>query len=124
MLNRFILAVSLAASLPFAQPARADDPPADTTLAHDQAKAMSETVKHDVKVVAEAAKDGAKHATVTAKAVAHEVAVTTKEGAQEVAATAKRGAERARAAVNGEKTPDPPPKAAEKAPATQAPPAP
>jgi hypothetical protein len=75
-------------------------------------------------VVAEAAKDGAKHATVTAKAVAHEVAVTTKEGAQEVAATAKRGAERARAAVNGSKTPSVNPKAAEKAPASQAPPAP
>jgi len=96
----------------------ADDPPADSqrapTLAHDQAKAVGDAVKHDAKVVADAAKDGAKHVAVAAKKVAHEVAVTTKEGAHEVAATAKRGAERAKAAVNGDKAPDKPAKPAEK----------
>jgi hypothetical protein len=85
----------------------ADDPPADPTLAHDQAKSVSDSIKHSAKVVAHAAQVGAKQVAVTAKQVAHEVAVTTKEGAHEVAATAKRGATRAKAAVNGEKTPSP-----------------
>jgi hypothetical protein len=94
----------------------AEDPPADPTLAQDQAKAVSDAVKRDAKAVAEAAKDGAKQVAVAAKEVAHEVAVTTKEGAQEVAASAKRGAERAKAAVNGDKTQSPPTKPSERAP--------
>jgi hypothetical protein len=84
------------------------DPPADPTLAHDQAKAMSDTIKHHAKVVADAAKEGAKQVAVAAKGVAHEVAVAGKQGAQEVAATAKRGAKKAKAAVNGDKTPPAP----------------
>lgn len=124
MPNQFILGVSVAITLAFAGSARdADDPASDTTLAHDQAKAMSETVKHDVKVVADAAQDGAKHLTVTAKQVAHEVAVTTKEGAREIAATARRGAQRARAAANGDKTRSENREAEEK-PSATAPPAP
>lgn len=83
----------------------AEDPPADPSLARDQAKAVSETVKHDAKVVADAAKKGAKQVAKTAKEVAHEVAAASKEGAHQVAATAKKGAERAKAAVNGEKAP-------------------
>jgi hypothetical protein len=90
----------------------AEDPPADPSLARDQAKAVSETVKHDAKVVADAAKQGAKQVAQTAKAVAHEVAAASKEGAQQVAATAKKGAEKAKAAANGEKAPNPPDKPA------------
>ncbi len=124
MPNQFILGVGVAITLAFAGFAHAaDDPAPDTTLAHDQASAMSETVKHDVKVVADAAQDGAKHLTVTARQVAHEVAVTTKEGAQEIAATARRGAQRARAAANGDKAPHENPEAGEK-PSATAPPAP
>ncbi|HEX3396038.1 MAG TPA: hypothetical protein VHS76_04995 [Steroidobacteraceae bacterium] len=102
-------ALSLALSLPWT--AQAADDPADPSLARDQAKAVSETVKHDAKAVAAAAKDGAKHVAETAKAVAHEVAVASKEGAHEVAATAKRGAEKAKAAVNGQRKPAAPDKA-------------
>jgi hypothetical protein len=110
-MNRHLLAaVALSLVLsPLGAMRAADDPPADPksdpTLAHDQAKAVAETVKHDAKVVAKAAKDGAKQAAATAKKVAHEVAVASKEGAQEVAATAKRGAERAKAAVKGDRAP-------------------
>jgi hypothetical protein len=119
MNRHFPLAVALSLVLSSLTAVRAaDDPPTDPTLAHDQAKAVSETVKHDAKVVADAAKDGAKQVAVAAKEVAHEVAVTTKEGAQEVAATAKRGAERAKAAVNGEKKPSPPARPADKTPAS------
>jgi hypothetical protein len=87
----------------------AANPPEDPSLARDQAHGVSETVKHDAKVVADAAKDGAKKVAATAKDVAHEVAAASKEGAKEVAATAKKGAARAKAAVNGEKSPNPPP---------------
>ena len=115
MNRHFPLAAALSlALLPVCTVRAADDPPADPTLAHDQAKAVSDTVKHDAKVVADAAKKGAKQVAVAAKEVAHQVAVTSKEGAQEVAATAKRGAQRAKAAVNGEKTPVPPAKPAQK----------
>jgi hypothetical protein len=101
----------------------ADDPPADPTPARDQAKTVSDSVKHNAKVVADAAKDSAKQVAAAAKKVAHEVAVTSKEGAHEVAATAKRGAARAKAAVNGEKTsphvsPKKAPPSAEKTPAS------
>jgi hypothetical protein len=96
----------------------AEDPPADPSLAKDQAKAVSAAVTHDAKVVADAAKKGAKQVAETAKQVAHEVAAASKEGAQEVAATAKKGAANAKAAVNGEKTATPPAKPAGKAPAT------
>lgn len=88
----------------------AEDPPADPTLAHDQAKAVSEAVKRDAKVIADAAKTGAKQVAAAAK----EVGAATKEGAQEIAATAKKGTQKARAAVNGEKAPSPPAKPAEK----------
>jgi hypothetical protein len=94
----------------------ADDPPADPTPARDQAKTVSDSVKHNAKVVADAAKDSAKQVAAAAKKVAHEVAVTTKEGAHEVAATAKRGAAKAKAAVNGEKTPHVSPKKAPPSP--------
>jgi hypothetical protein len=104
-----LLTLSLAlAPLPAVQ--AAEDPPDDPSLARDQAKAVSEAVKHDAKVVADAAKEGAKQVADTAKQVAHEVAAASKESAQEVAASAKKGAERAKAAVNGEKAPIPPPK--------------
>jgi hypothetical protein len=106
-------ALSLALS-PLLTVHAAEDPPADSSLARDQAKTFSEAVKHDAKVVADAAKDGAKHVAVTAKAVAHEVAAASKEGAHEVAATAKKGAEKTKAAINGQKTP---PAAADKPPA-------
>jgi hypothetical protein len=85
------------------------DPPADPTLAHDQAKAVGDTVKHDAKAVADAAKEGAKKVAAAAKGVAHEVAAASKEGAQEVAATAKRGAKKVKTAVNGDKAPTAPP---------------
>jgi hypothetical protein len=88
----------------------ADNPPADPTLAGDEARSVGAAVKHDAKIVADAAKDGAQKVAAAAKTVAHEVAAASKEGAQEVAATAKRGAQKAKAAVNGEKTPSPPPK--------------
>ncbi len=97
----------------------AEDPPADPSLARDQAKALSNAVKHDARVVADAAKEGAKHVAETAKAVAHEVAAASKEGAHQVAATAKKGAERAKAAVNGGKKPDPPVKPEKNAAATR-----
>lgn len=84
-----------------------DDPPSDPTLAHDQAKAVSDSVKHTAKTVAEATKEKAKQVAQSAKAVAHEVAAATREGAQQVAATAKKGAEKAKAAANGEKTATP-----------------
>jgi phage terminase large subunit-like protein len=84
----------------------AEDPPADPTLAHDQAKAVGEAVKRDAKVIADAAKTGAKQVAAAAK----EVAAATQEGAQQVGATAKKGAERAKAAVKGEKPPSPPEK--------------
>jgi hypothetical protein len=85
---------------------RADeDPPADPTLAHDQAKAVGEAVKRDAKVIADAAKTGAKQVAAAAK----EVAAATQEGAQQVGATAKKGAEKAKAAVKGEKPPPAPP---------------
>ena len=83
----------------------AEDPPADPTLAHDQAKAVSEAVKRDAKVIADAAKTGAKQVAAAAK----EVAAASQEGAQQVAATAKKGAQRAKAAVQGEKPPPAPP---------------
>jgi phage terminase large subunit-like protein len=88
----------------------AEDPPADPTLAHDQAKAVGEAVKRDAKVIAEAAKTGAKQVAAAAK----EVAAATQEGAQQVGATAKKGAEKAKAAVKGEKPPSP---SSEKTPA-------
>ena len=53
-------AFSLALS-PLSTLQAAEDPPADSSLARDQAKSVSEAVKHDAKVVADAAKDGAKH---------------------------------------------------------------
>jgi hypothetical protein len=81
----------------------ADDPPADPTLAHDQAKAVSDSVKRTAKTVADATKDKAKQVAQSAKAVAHEVAAATQEGAQQVAATAKKGAEKAKAAAAGDK---------------------
>jgi hypothetical protein len=113
MKRRFPLAIALAwVLLPVWAVHAADDPPADPTLAREQAKTVSDTVKHDAKAVADAAKDSAKKVAVAAKQLAHEVAATSKEGAHEVAATAKRGAARAKAAVNGEKTPSPPAKPA------------
>jgi hypothetical protein len=113
-----LLAFSLAlAPLPALQ--AAEDPPDDPSLAKDQAKAVSEAVKHDAKVVADAARDGAKQVAETAKQVAHEVAAASKEGAHEVAATAKKGAERTKAAVNGEKSPSPPPKPVASRPAPE-----
>jgi hypothetical protein len=111
MKRHFPLAIALASVLsPLWAAHAADDPPADPTLAHDQAKSLSETVKHNAKVVADAARDGARQVAGAAKQVAHEVAATSKEGAQEVAATAKRGTARAKAAVDGEKTPSQPAK--------------
>jgi len=82
-------------------------PPSDPTLAHDQAKAVSDTVKRNAKTVADAARDKAKQVAQTAKAVAHEVAAAAQEGAHQVAATAKKGAEKAKEAANGEKTSTP-----------------
>ncbi len=111
-----LVALSLALSSLWTVQA-AEDPPADSSLARDQAKTLSEAVKHDAKVVAAAAKDGAKHVAVTAKAVAHEVAAASKEGAHQVAATAKKGAERTKAAVNGDKAATPPTKPKQKPPA-------
>jgi hypothetical protein len=106
MKRHFPLAITLTLVLSAISTARAaDDPPADPTLAHDQAKSVSDSIKHSAKVVAHAAEVGAKKVAVTAKQVAHEVAVTTKEGAHEVAATAKRGAARAKAAAEGEEAP-------------------
>jgi hypothetical protein len=100
MKAQVLIAASLCLAVSVLSGARAaDDPPADPTLAHDQAKAVSEAVKRDAKVVAEAAKTGAKQVAAAAK----EVAAASKEGAQQVAATAKKGAQRAKAAVNGEK---------------------
>jgi methyl-accepting chemotaxis protein len=112
-----VLCISL--SMPAVSSWAADDPPsnpaADHTLAHDQAKAASDSIKRGAKAVADgakevagAAKDKAKEVARSAKAVAHEVATASKEGAQQVAATAKKGAERAKAAANGEKTSTPP----------------
>jgi len=51
---------------------------------------------------------------VAAKKVAHEVAVTSKEGAPRSRGDGETGAARAKAAVNGEKTPSPPAKPVEK----------
>jgi hypothetical protein len=111
MKRHFSVAIALASVLsPIWTAHAADDPPADPTLAHDQAKAVSDGVKRNAKVVADAAKAGAKQVAAAAKQVAHEVAVTSKEGAQEIAATAKRGAAKTKAAVNGEKTPSQPAK--------------
>ncbi len=90
----------------------ADDPPADPTLIHDQAKVVGEAVKRDAKVIADAAKTGAKQVAAAAK----EVAAAGKEGAHEVAGTAKKGAQRAKAAIKGENTEGAPAKPAEKAP--------
>ena len=101
-----VLSLSLGAVSASAQ--GSDDPPTDPTLAHDQAKAISDAVKRDAKTVADAARIKAKQVAQSAKAVAHEVASATQEGAQQVAATAKKGAEKAKAAANGEKTPNPP----------------
>ena len=84
-----------------------DVPPSDPTLAHDQAKTVSDSVKHSAKTVAAATQDTAKKIAHSAKAVAHEVAAAAKEGAHQVAATAKKGAEKTKAAVNGEKTATP-----------------
>jgi hypothetical protein len=109
-MKNYLLAAAFSLALsPLLAAQGAEDPPDDPSLARDQAKAVSEAVKHDAKVVADAAKDGAKQVAETAKDVAHEVAAASKEGAQEVAATAKKGAARAKAAVNGEKGPNPPP---------------
>jgi hypothetical protein len=106
MKRHFPVAIALASVLlPVWMAHAADDPPADPTLARDQAKSLSDTVKHNAKVVADAAKHGAKQVAVAAKQVAHEVAATSKEGAREVAATAKRGTANAKAAVSGEKKP-------------------
>src|ERR1700743_437015 len=107
-MKSYLLAFTLTLSPPLAVDG-AQAPPDDPSLARDQATAVSETVKHDAEVVADAAKDGAKKVAATAKDVAHEVAAASKEGAKEVAATAKKGAARAKAAVNGEKNPTPPP---------------
>jgi hypothetical protein len=85
-----------------------DDEPSDPTLVHDQAKAVSDSVKRNAKAVADAAKDKARQVAQSAKAVAHEVAAATQEGAQQVAATAKKGAEKAKAAADGDKTSTPP----------------
>ncbi len=100
--------VLIAACLSFALSAlltarAAEDPPADPTLAHDQARAVGEAVKRDAKVIAHAAKTGAKQVAAAAK----EVAAATQEGALQVGATAKKGAQRAKAAVKGEKQPPP-----------------
>ena len=65
-----LLAAALSLTLaPLATVQAAEDPPADSSLARDQAKSVSEAVKHDAKVVAAAAKDGAQHVAKTAKAV-------------------------------------------------------
>jgi phage terminase large subunit-like protein len=111
MKAKVLIAVCLSLALPALLTARAaEDPPADPTLAHDQAKAVGEAVKRDAKVIADAAKTGAKQVAAAAK----EVAAATQEGAQQVGATAKKGAQRAKAAVKGEKPPPTPP---EKTPA-------
>jgi hypothetical protein len=111
MKTKVLIAASLVLALSALLIARAaEDPPADPTLAHDQAKAVGDAVKRDAKVIADAAKTGAKQVAAAAK----EVAAASQEGAQQVAATAKKGAQRAKAAVNGEKAPDPPAKPPEK----------
>jgi hypothetical protein len=110
MRTRFYIALAGIALIATFTVSAADNPPADPTLAGDEARSVGATVKHDAKIVADAAKDSAQKVAVAAKAVAHEVATASKEGAHEVAATAKRGAEKAKAAVNGEKAPSPPPK--------------
>ena len=114
MKGRKLLAAVLSLMLSAGLVRAAEDPAADHTLASDQVKSMSESIKHNFKVVADAMKDSSKKAAGTAKNVAHEVAAASKEGAHEIAATAKRGAAGAKAAVNGEKTPNPPAKPKEK----------
>lgn len=118
MKNLLLSAVFILSPLPLLALQAAEDPPADPSLARDQAKAVSDAVKHDAKAVAHAATVGAKQVAETAKSVAHEVAAASKEGAQQVAATAKKGAEKAKAAVNGEKAANPPAKPAKNAPVT------
>jgi hypothetical protein len=93
--DKHFLAAALSVGLIVFSAASASDD--DPTLAHDQAKAVSDSVKRGAKAVAE-----------RAKAVAHEVAAAGKEGAHQVAATAKKGAEKAKAAANGAKTSTPP----------------
>lgn len=117
-MKNLLFAVLILGLSPLLAAQAAEDPPADPSLARDQAKAVSDAVKHDAKAVADAAKVGAKQVAKTAKAVAHEVAAASKEGAQQVAATAKKGAEKAKAAVNGEKTADPTAKPGKSAPPT------
>jgi hypothetical protein len=115
LMKSYLLAAVFSLALsPLLAVRAAEDPPDDPSLVKDQAKAVSEAVKHDAKVVADAAKNGAKQVAATAKEVAHEVA-----------ASARKGAERTKAAVNGEKRPNPPskppsppPKPADKTPTT------
>jgi GTP cyclohydrolase FolE2 len=110
MRTRFYIAIAASALIAALTVRAADNPPADPTLAGDEARNVSAAVKRDAKFVADAAKDSAQKVAAAAKAVAHEVATASKEGAHEVAATAKRGAAKAKAAVNGEKAPSPPEK--------------
>jgi hypothetical protein len=93
-----------------------DDPPADPTLAGDQARAAGEAIKQGAKQVADAAKEGAQQVATAAKEVGHEVASASKEGAQQVqqgakqvAATAKKGGQQVKATVTGAKPVKPPP---------------
>src|SRR5258708_38230123 len=86
-----LAALSLALS-PLLTVQAAEDPPADLSLARDQAKSVSEAVKHDAKVVADAAKGGEKHVAATAKAAAHEVAAASKAGGPRGVARSQWGA--------------------------------
>jgi hypothetical protein len=103
-MNHHCCLVALSLMLSSGLAARAaGDTPADPTLASDQAKTVSATVKHDAKAVADAAKAGAKQVAAAAKQMAHGVA-----------AAAKEGAEKTKAAVSGDKAAKPAPKPVEK----------
>jgi hypothetical protein len=109
----------LTVSLLFAAPwVRAfDDPPADPTLAGDQARAAGDAIKQNAKAIADAAKEGAQQVASAAKDVGHEVAAASKEGAQqikqgakEVAKSARRGGQQVKATVTGDTPVKPAPK--------------
>jgi hypothetical protein len=109
-LNRSLVAASISLSIGLYSSIAAgfDEPPVDSTLAQDQAKAVADGMKRDANAVADAAKVGAKQVADRAKAVAHEVAAATQEGARQIATTAKRGSDKVKAAVTGDKSATPP----------------